>query len=287
MPTRAAPRGSRVERFDVVLCPDADPEAAVLAAAARATQRRGFTMDDAGRVLPLSAGAEHWLAMGLSDERKRANRETYQDLIADVLGLDRAAVGEPVLVPATDDVAAAQAWRAALGFDGPLVGLNTGAGGRWERKQWTLSHQTDLLRGMAASGCGVLLLGGPDERGRHAELLTAAAGLPVFDGGIDHSVRRFAAMVEQCEAMVTGDTFALHVATARQVPVVALFGPTSSHEIELYGRGEKVVPEGLDCLCCYLPTCEVTPHCQQRIAAAAVVEAVARCQRPLTKSRAR
>ncbi len=269
-----------VERFDVVLCPDAAPAAAALAAAAQAAERRGFSMDQGGRVLPLGAGAEHWLRMGISDALKKQNRDTYQSLIADVLELPRAAVGEPILVPSAEDRAAAGAWRGDIGFAGPLVGLNTGGGARWERKQWALPNQAAFLRQMAGVGVGVVLLGGPAERQRHGDLLAAAAGLPVFDAGNDHAARRFAALVELCAAVVTGDTFALHVATARRVPVVALFGPTSRAEIELYGRGEKIAPEELACLCCYLPTCDVDPHCQQRISADRVAQAVLRWVQP-------
>ena len=58
--------------------------------------------------------------------------------------------------------------------------------------------------------------------------------------------------------------------------MVALFGPTSLPEIELYGRGEKIAPEGLDCLGCYLPTCDVSPHCQERIQPDTVLAAVER-----------
>ncbi len=265
-----------VEEFDAVLCPDADPDAAVLAAAARGRERRGFSMDAKGRVLALSAGAEEWLAMGLSDARKKQNQQTYQARIAAVLEVSPAHVAEPILEPGDADAANGRAYRAALPFDGPLVGLNTGAGGRWERKQWTLDHQIELAHRVAARGMGMLLLGGPEERDRHERLLAATSALPVFDAGTSHSVRRFAAMLEMCAVVVTGDTFALHVATARKVPVVALFGPTSSAEIELFGRGEKIVPEGLDCLCCYLPTCAVDPHCQQRIEPGQVLAAIAR-----------
>ena len=65
----------------------------------------------------------------------------------------------------------------------------------------------------------------------------------------------------------------MHVAGARQIPAVVLFGPTSSHEIELYGRGTKLAPD-LDCLCCYLPRCDKVPHCQALIEPATVFEAV-------------
>src|SRR5688572_2526807 len=41
------------ETFDVVLCPDADPDAAVLATMAKARQRRGYVRDGSGHVKAL------------------------------------------------------------------------------------------------------------------------------------------------------------------------------------------------------------------------------------------
>lgn len=253
------------ETFDVVLCPDADPDAAVLAAMATARERRGYVRDAQGRVVPLGPGAARWLAMGLSDTQKRANLDTYQDLVADVLGLDRALVTEPILEPSGHDKAAARAFLQGLGATGALVGLNTGAGGRWAYKVWTREHQQAFVRLCTDAGCSVLLLGGPEEVVRHRELLAANAGRAVFDGGNHNSYGRFAGLVEQCRVIVTSDSLAVHVAAARKVPAVVLFGPTSAAEIELYGRGTKVVPPGLDCLCCYLPRCDRVPHCQALI----------------------
>jgi len=264
-----------VEDYDVVLCPDADPEAATLAAAAHGAERRGFTYAADGTVAALGEGASRWFRMGLSDDLKKANDETYQALVARVLGLDPTAVEEPILEPTAAEAAAAvrarAAWPAA-----PIVGLNTGAGGRWEYKQWTLEHQVGFLREAAARGWTVMLLGGPTEVDRHRELMAAAPAGTVVDGGNHNSYGAFAALVDQCGALVTGDTFAVHVAAARKIPAVVLFGPTSAAEIELYGRGEKILPEGLDCLGCYLPRCDVRPHCQARIAPATVAAAVAR-----------
>lgn len=262
------------ERFDVVLCPDADPDAAVLAAMAQAGERRGYTRESDGRIVPLSPGAERWLAMGLSDERKKANRQTYQHLVAEVLGLDPALVREPILEPSAADLAAAEAFVAAMPGDGPVIGLNTGAGGRWAYKQWTHEHQEAFLRLADAAGWRVMLLGGPEEVQRHRELLTFAASLAVHDGGNHNSYGGFGALVQQCRVIVTSDSLAVHVAAARRVPAVVLFGPTSAPEIELYGRGSKIVPEGLPCLCCYLPRCDRVPHCQALIEPETVVAAV-------------
>jgi ADP-heptose:LPS heptosyltransferase len=212
--------------------------------------------------------------MGLSDTQKKANTETYQQLVAQVLGFDPLLVREPILEPSAADTASAQQFVRALPVRGPLVGLNTGAGGRWAYKQWTRAHQETFLRLCTDAGCSVLLLGGPEEVQTHRELLAAAAGRPVFDGGNHNSYGRFAALVDRCRAIVTSDSLAVHVAAARKVPAVVLFGPTSAPEIELYGRGTKIVPPGLDCLCCYLPRCDRVPHCQALIEPASVLAAV-------------
>jgi ADP-heptose:LPS heptosyltransferase len=262
------------EEFDVVLCPDADPDAAALAAMARGKLRRGYVRDARGHVHALGDGAERWLRMGLSDPAKKANRETYQHLVAQVLELDPALVREPILVPSAREHDAAQALVRSFGHDGPLVGLNTGAGGRWAYKQWTTANQEAFLRLCGERGIGVMLLGGPEERQRHKDLLAFGRDLPVFDSGNDNSFGRFAALVDACRVVVTGDSLAVHVATARKVPAVVLFGPTSAAEIELYGRGTKLTPPGLDCLCCYLPRCDKVPHCQALIAPEAVFAAV-------------
>ncbi|MEY4672879.1 MAG: hypothetical protein RL148_663 [Planctomycetota bacterium] len=264
----------QTESFDAVLCPDADPDAVAIASMARAKERRGFRRDEQGGVVPLGEGARHWLEMGLSDARKRANTETYQTLVARVLGFDPALVREPVLEPSGADRKMAAEVIAATGFSGTLVGLNTGAGGRWEYKQWTYQHQLEFLRTATAAGLGVLLLGGPEEVGRHAQLLSATHGLAVFDGGNGNSYGQFAALVERCRVVVTSDSLAAHVAAARRVPAVVLFGPTSAPEIELYGRGVKLTPPGFDCLGCYLPRCDKVPHCQQAILPSSVLAAV-------------
>jgi heptosyltransferase-2 len=264
------------ETFDVVLCPDADPDAAVLAALAKGKERRGYVRDGQGRIVPLGPGAERWLAMGLSDTSKRANTETYQKLVAAVLGLDPAAVREPILEPAARDREAAAKFVRALPGTGPLVGLNTGAGGRWAYKVWTRDHQRTFLRLCTEAGLRVLLLGGPEEVDTHRDLLAAMSGRPVFDGGNHNTFSHFAALIDQCQVVVTSDSLAVHCASARKVPAVVLFGPTSAAEIELYGRGTKLVPPGFDCLCCYLPRCDKVPHCQAGIQPQVVLAAVQR-----------
>ena len=99
-----------------------------------------------------------------------------------------------------------------------------------------------------------LLLGGPGERERN-ERLKRQSPVHVWDPGCDHNVRHFAALLGHCQVVVTGDTLAMHLSLALGRRTVVLFGPTSAPEIELYGLGEKIVPD-MGCLSCYKTSCD-------------------------------
>lgn len=264
----------QTERFDVVLNPDAAPDSCALAGEARGRTRVGFAFDRQGLPIPLTPGAEHWYELGLRDDLKRANRQTYQQLMADVLGLDWRR--EPPRLELDDghlsrgrELAAQHAPKPG----GSIVGLNTGAGGRWKYKRWTEEGYVELVRRLGADGHRVFLLGGPEEVERNARLVAASEGAAI-DTGCDNSLTEFAGIVDACDAVVTGDTLAMHIALARRVAAIVLFGPTSLHEIDVFDRGERLAAEDMDCLCCYLSDCDVRPTCMDNLSVDRVHRAV-------------
>jgi heptosyltransferase-2 len=267
----------QVEEFDVVLNLDAAVDSAAIASAAKARERFGYGLDARGVSFPWRPSAEAWLRLGLRDDWKKANRRTYQEHAMAIAELE-GPPDPPQLVLRPEELEAGARRGRALGLPAGrrVVGLNTGAGGRWPLKRWTEEGFLALARALAESGVSVLLLGGPEERERNARLATATGGSAV-DGGCENSLREFAALVALCDVVVTGDTMALHVATALRKPTVALFGPTSSAEIDLFGRGEKIVSPVMECLVCYLTHCELDPNCMNTIAPATVEAAVRRC----------
>ena len=141
----------RVQAFDVALSPDADPQTAAIAGAANAGEIVGFALSAQGAVTPTNAAAEEWLLMGIDDDRKKANTETYQNRVANALGLDPADVVEPILEPSEQHIEHARTIRPSVG---QVVGINTGAGPRWERKRWTAEHQRTLIEKLTESGVG-------------------------------------------------------------------------------------------------------------------------------------
>jgi len=254
----------QTERFALVINPDADRWTAALASAAQADERRGFVLDPAGSVVPVNPAAEEWLEMGAFDQRKRANNKSYQQIIYEIAGLPYDT--QRIVLRLTDDErAGGKSFPAGQGWSGrPLVALNLGGGGRWKRKRWTEPHLLEFGRLIQQDGhYDLLLIGGPFEK----DLLQRMAdqlGTGVLTSGPNLLLRQTASLIAHCALVVTGDTLALHMATALDVPVVALFGPTSATEIELYGRGCKIIAPA-PCVCCYRTSCDVAPDCMEQI----------------------
>ncbi|MGQ0720602.1 MAG: glycosyltransferase family 9 protein [Candidatus Eiseniibacteriota bacterium] len=266
-----------VEGFDLVLSLDKDPYPTAIASRVQTRERRGFGREVNGALVPLHPSARYAYDLGLSDRLKfHENERSYQDITFEVCGLPWK--GEEYDVPAVQ--ANLPAGREALRRSGlregsgPLVGFNTGAGSVFANKAWTEAGYAELARRLDREGCRVVLLGGPEERERNAGIAAAARGTAV-DSGTDHSLPVFAGVVAACDLVVTGDTLGMHLAIAAKVPVVVLFGSTCPQEIELYGRGEKVVTP-ISCHPCYRRTCDISPSCQDLITPDTVHAAVQR-----------
>ena len=265
-----------VEEFDVLVNLDAATDSAAIASAARARDKFGYGLDARGVAYAFRPSGETWLALGVRDDLKKANAKTYQQHALEIAELDGPPAPPQLFLTAGERARArerAKAWGHGAGQ--PVVGLNTGAGGRWPLKRWTEEGFLHVAKALAASGARVWLLGGPEEAERNRRLAAASAGAAV-DTGCDNSMREFAAIVDLCDVVVTGDTLAMHLATALGKRVIAIFGPTSSAEIDLFGRGEKIVSDVMTCLVCYLSHCELDPNCMNTIAPPTVEAAVRR-----------
>jgi heptosyltransferase-2 len=262
-------------KFDVVINPDASPRSCEIACLAKAGTRYGFTIDERGQVVPLGPAAEEWLLMGASDPVKQRNEKTYQQVLHEMCGVSP--LGQHIVLQLTDEEAGRRdqlAASAGVDLDRPILGINTGAGERWRLKKWTVEGFVEVIGSLLeATDAGIVLLGG-DAEGERNRLIRSHFPRRVTnpEGG---NLREFIQLVNLCDVVLTGDTLALHVATGLGKRVVAYFGPTSHREIDLYGRGSKIVA-GIDCLCCYRQDCSRQPSCMDLIRPEAVFEAVIR-----------
>jgi ADP-heptose:LPS heptosyltransferase len=263
-----------VERFDLVINPEASRESGALASLVQATEKRGFGLSPEGTVSSLNRGAEELFLTGLFDDVKKRNVKTYEELVCQLAELP-CERSRPTLLLTEGELRFASEFRRSrqIDRDKRIIGINTGGGGRWQLKRWTASGFADLARRLSErSDLAVLLLGGPAEQRINEEIL-AQPGVRAIDGGCFNSARNFAVLVGLCDVLVTGDSLALHMGLALGRRVVVLFGPTSAAEIDLYDLGEKILPP-MGCLSCYRSTCDKKPNCMDSISVEAVYTAV-------------
>ncbi|MBK7641576.1 MAG: glycosyltransferase family 9 protein [Planctomycetes bacterium] len=219
-----------------------------------------------------------WFDMGLlsvhgkaeADRLKVVNQKSHPQIYAEMLGIP---MGQPELVLPGEVRERARAFAQGLALEPgvPLVGLNTGAGGRWVSKQLPVERTVELAAGISRALAGrvaFLVLGGEAEAQRMQAILdglrTHSDRPRGIDAGSGNGLLDFAARVELCSLLVTSDSLALHMATALRRRVVAFFAPTSAAEIELYGLGEKLWSTATD-YCSYRPDADNSSLTAERL----------------------
>ena len=136
------------------------------------------------------------------------------------LGL--AVTGAPELRVDAESERWAREWLAARGWSRPVA---IAPGARHATKRWPESHWGALVGRLCAAGVPVVAMSLKRERDALPELartLDQAGGAWCCE-----SLSRMAALLSHCRAAVSCDSGLMHVAAARGVPVVALFGSTA------------------------------------------------------------
>ncbi len=264
-----------METFDLVIGLEKEPRGAALASKVQAGEKRGFGLGPEGSVYPLNRASEYAFFLGLSDDLKfHGNQKTYPELIFEAAELDYRK-DEYLLFISPQDRAFAEAFAKRVGLkkDDTVIGLNTGAGDVFANKAWTLEGYLHLIEGLKPDRkIRLLLLGGPKEKERNRKILRKAKGA-VIDAGCENTLGQFSALVDLCDLVVTGDTTAMHLAIGLKKKVVPIFGPTCGQEIELYGRGEKII-SSLSCAPCYRRSCSIVPNCMEAISTEEVMRRI-------------
>ncbi len=256
---------ARHVEFDLLLNLDKDREACALADEIEARHKRGFRLAEDGFCEPVDDGpAAAKFLTGVFDDVNQANGLSYLQEIFAIAGYEFA--GEGYLL---DRSATAPAFE--LPHEGPVVGLNTGCGGRWTSRLWPEDRWAALARSLIDDGCCPLLLGGPEEHDKNRRLAEATGA---FYPGV-YPLKTFTAVMDRCEVVVTAVTMAMHLAIGLEKQLVLINNIFNPAEFELYGRGEIVRPEQ-DCTCFFQPRCTQPSFCLETLAPETVHAAVRR-----------
>ena len=264
----------KAEEFDIVVSLDKAIEGTSLAMLIKAPEKYGYGLDKKGRLCPLNKEAEYSYLLGIDDDLKfLKNKKTYQELIFETAKLSYK--NNPYKL-AMDrkytDFADSFFKRNSLDKEDTIIGINTGAGKVFANKNLRKEKIVELIELLYKEmQLKIILLGGPLEKEIN-KYIEKEAGSKAINSGCNNGLKNFAALVNNCSVIIAADTLALHIAIALKKPVVALFGPTCSQEIDLYNCGCKIITEAR-CAPCYKNKCGKKITCMDNIDLKEIVKA--------------
>ncbi|MGL1900804.1 MAG: glycosyltransferase family 9 protein [Fibrobacterales bacterium] len=114
-------------------------------------------------------------------------------------------------------------------------------GSAWSGKKWPLSYWSESIRSIIDNGIDhIVLIGAPQEYDSN-EILRAIAPSRISNVAGATSLLEVSQVLKRARLLITGDTFAMHMATAVSCPVIALFGPSNPIETGPYGAHHFII----------------------------------------------
>lgn len=248
--------------FDVAFVVDKSLVASGVLSRTRADCVYGFKADPrTGSILPATEAARFLWQVGLDDQLKfHGQTRSEIELVMEALELGPWSSDSYHLPLTANENQLRDARRDGWSSQGRyrVVGLNTGCSDVIPAKKWPVQTYRKLIQSLQDdTRLRLVLLGGPEDTLRNQQI---AQGLDVISSATEQGLRDGLVSVAACDVVVTGDSLGMHLAISQKIPVIAWFGPTCAHEIELYGRGVKI-KSGMSCSPCWKRTCSKDPMC--------------------------
>jgi heptosyltransferase-2 len=253
----------RRQDFDLAVLFQNAFEAALLAFLAGVPRRYGYATDARSLLLTDPVAAP--------DRRTLVHQVRYYWDLLKPLGL----TGDPsapelVVFPEEEQAMAGRFAQGGVAPTDAVVGINPGStyGGakRWLPERFAevtdrLCHTIRLSRGQEVS---VVIFGAKGEERLGQEIAANLSSKSLVLSGAT-TIRELMAAVKRCEVLVTNDTGPMHIASAFQVPVVAIFGPTDWRTTSPFGSDHAIVRQPVDCAPCLLRECPIDHRCMTRV----------------------
>jgi ADP-heptose:LPS heptosyltransferase len=262
--------------FDILFCVDKAVQACALANSIKATEKFGFGLNKNGAIIPFNKESEYSFRMGLDDNLKfRINQKTGQEILSRSLCLPYEK-DEYVLELSDEEKRFCIEYKRKRNIlDSDLViGFNTGCSELFPNKKMTIEQHVELINRLSQiKNIKLVLIGGPEDTLRN-KAISGLAGDKVINTPTEEGLRRGICYENICDVVITGDSFGMHLAIALKKYVIAWFGLSCWTEIDLYDKGVKLIPEGLECAPCWKKVCPKNLECIKMIDLDRMVEEV-------------
>jgi ADP-heptose:LPS heptosyltransferase len=222
-----------IEKFDHVYNLEYDMPASAIMTKIKAKNKYGYYLDEKALPATYLPEGQQFLDIAFSDKLNLKNTKTYQKMIFDALGLEYNR--ETYKLKIDKEYKRNFKEKNSIKEDEIIVGINLGTAKRWPSKAWKKQYIIDLIKKLPYK---VIILGGPHEIELQKEIAELTGAIPNDPKNTD---QEFFSVVDICNVVITGDTFALHVALGLKKPTVALLFCTSANEIETYDLATKFI----------------------------------------------
>jgi len=249
----------RRERFDAAILLQNAFDAALMAWLAGIPERIGYNRDARGLLLTQA------IPVPEPGDIPRHERFYYLELLRRAGMMERFADAGAIRLEGIGEArAAGTAHLARLGISGPVVGVSPGAA-YGNAKRWLPERFAGVAQSLAPSA--VLLFGSAGERPlceTVAEFLRPGR-IAVRNLAGETTLREFIDLAAACRLFLTNDSGAMHVASALDVPTVAVFGATDDTTTGPTGPFARVVREHAECSPCLLRHCPIDHRCMTAV----------------------
>jgi heptosyltransferase-2 len=163
--------------------------------------------------------------------------------------------------------------EAGLSDDDIVIGFNTGCSDLFPNKKLRIEQQVTLIEMLYDQDpdMKIVLLGGREDTERNERIYELCNKRPIRTPTTE-GLRRGITYVDLADIVVSGDSLGMHIALGLKKYVVVWFGLACAHEIDLFGRGVKIM-SGVSCEPCCKKTCDDL-KCLAEISLRAIYDAI-------------
>lgn len=209
------------------------------------------------------------------DKPKRAMVPFYAALAEDPNAALRARVPRPAMRVDDGQIAAVCA-RLGLDLAQPLMvfapGAEFGAAKRWPARHFAALAQS--IRD-TVPGAQIALLGSPKDRPACYEIVAITGTDAIYNLAGATSLSDAIALIARAAAVVANDSGLLHIASALNRPVIALYGPTDPDHAPPFSDLAQSISLRLACAPCRQRECPLGHHdCMEKLEAPLVWQAL-------------
>src|SRR5450432_2666808 len=255
----------RHQRFDGAILLQNAFDAALMAWLAKIPERIGYDRDARGLLLTQR------IAVPEPGEIPRHERFYYLELLRRA-GMIERLPGESAIRLGGLEAAreSGLAHMDALKIAGPVMGISPGAA-YGNAKRWLPERFAEVARRFSKVSPSLLVFGSKSERALCDQVVAALQGAgagPRMDTrnlAGETTLREFIDLTAACRLFVTNDSGAMHVASALNVPTVAIFGATDDTTTGPTGPLARVVREHAECSPCLLRECPIDHRCMTAV----------------------